>query len=58
MGDIPHPPTQIQVISGSDLGPASMQTFGYSLSGGLDVDRNSYPDLLVGSLAEKIVLLR
>uniref|UniRef100_A0A8C3PJ47 Integrin subunit alpha 3 n=1 Tax=Calidris pygmaea TaxID=425635 RepID=A0A8C3PJ47_9CHAR len=35
-----------QVISGSDLGPASMRTFGYSLSGGLDVDGNSYPDLL------------
>uniref|UniRef100_A0A8C4J5V9 Integrin subunit alpha 3 n=1 Tax=Dromaius novaehollandiae TaxID=8790 RepID=A0A8C4J5V9_DRONO len=47
-----------QVISGSDLGPASMQTFGYSLSGGLDVDSNSYPDLLVGSLAERIALLR
>uniref|UniRef100_A0A8C3JCQ7 Integrin subunit alpha 3 n=1 Tax=Calidris pygmaea TaxID=425635 RepID=A0A8C3JCQ7_9CHAR len=38
-----------QVISGSDLGPASMRTFGYSLSGGLDVDGNSYPDLLVGT---------
>ncbi|NWW51976.1 ITA3 protein, partial [Pedionomus torquatus] len=47
-----------QVISGSDLGPASMQTFGYSLSGGLDMDGNSYPDLLVGSLAERVVLLR
>ncbi|CAM9846145.1 unnamed protein product [Bubo scandiacus] len=47
-----------QVISGADLGPASMRTFGYSLSGGLDVDGNSYPDLLVGSLAERIVLLR
>ncbi|XP_068775487.1 integrin alpha-3 isoform X2 [Struthio camelus] len=47
-----------QVISGSDLGPASMRTFGYSLSGGLDVDSNSYPDLLVGSLAERIALLR
>ncbi|NWH67044.1 ITA3 protein, partial [Geococcyx californianus] len=47
-----------QVISGSDLGPASMQTFGYSLSGGLDVDGNSYPDLLVGSLAERVILLR
>ena len=57
MGDTP-PHLQIQVISGSDLGPASMQTFGYSLSGGLDVDGNSYPDLLVGSLAERIVLLR
>lgn len=51
-------PSQTQVISGSELGPASMRTFGYSLSGGLDVDGNSYPDLLVGSLAERIVLLR
>ncbi|NWS62664.1 ITA3 protein, partial [Chunga burmeisteri] len=47
-----------QVISGADLGPARMRTFGYSLSGGLDVDGNSYPDLLVGSLAERVVLLR
>ncbi|RMC22808.1 hypothetical protein DUI87_00191 [Hirundo rustica rustica] len=47
-----------QVISGSDLGPARMKTFGYSLSGGLDMDGNSYPDLLVGSLSERIVLLR
>uniref|UniRef100_A0A8C4UIB6 Integrin alpha-3 n=1 Tax=Falco tinnunculus TaxID=100819 RepID=A0A8C4UIB6_FALTI len=47
-----------QVISGSDLDPDHMWTFGYSLSGGLDVDGNSYPDLLVGSLAERIVLLR
>ncbi|XP_075579066.1 LOW QUALITY PROTEIN: integrin alpha-3 [Pelecanus crispus] len=47
-----------QVISGSDLGPASMHTFGYSLSGGLDMDGNSYPDILVGSLADRVVLLR
>ncbi|NXB27052.1 ITA3 protein, partial [Rhagologus leucostigma] len=47
-----------QVISGSDLGPAKIKTFGYSLSGGLDMDGNSYPDLLVGSLSERIVLLR
>ncbi|XP_031947548.1 LOW QUALITY PROTEIN: integrin alpha-3 [Corvus moneduloides] len=47
-----------QVISGSDLGPTEMKTFGYSLSGGLDMDGNSYPDLLVGSLSERIVLLR
>ncbi|NWJ06256.1 ITA3 protein, partial [Crypturellus undulatus] len=46
-----------QVISGLDLGPA-METFGYSLSGGLDVDGNSYPDLLVGSLADRVALLR
>jgi len=24
-------------------------TFGYSLSGGVDLDGNSYPDLLVGA---------
>ncbi|XP_053821110.1 integrin alpha-3 isoform X2 [Vidua macroura] len=47
-----------QVISGSDLGPTKIKTFGYSLSGGLDMDGNSYPDLLVGSLSERIVLLR
>ncbi|XP_050183867.1 integrin alpha-3 isoform X2 [Myiozetetes cayanensis] len=47
-----------QVISGSDVGPTKIKTFGYSLSGGLDVDDNSYPDLLVGSLNERIILLR
>ncbi|XP_015471286.1 integrin alpha-3 [Parus major] len=47
-----------QVISGSELGPTTIKTFGYSLSGGLDMDGNSYPDLLVGSLSERIVLLR
>uniref|UniRef100_A0A8B9SW74 Integrin alpha-3 n=1 Tax=Anas platyrhynchos TaxID=8839 RepID=A0A8B9SW74_ANAPL len=47
-----------QVVSGSDLGSPTMQYFGYSLSGGMDVDGNSYPDLLVGSLAERVALLR
>ncbi|NWT76977.1 ITA3 protein, partial [Prunella himalayana] len=47
-----------QVISGSELGPTKIKTFGYSLSGGLDMDGNSYPDLLVGSLGERVVLLR
>ncbi|NWW16955.1 ITA3 protein, partial [Falcunculus frontatus] len=47
-----------QVISGSELGPTKIKTFGYSLSGGLDMDGNSYPDLLVGSLSERVVLLR
>lgn len=35
-----------------------LATFGYSLSGQMDVDENSYPDLLVGSLSDRIVLLR
>ncbi|KAM8999605.1 integrin alpha-3 isoform X1 [Sarcophilus harrisii] len=47
-----------QVIHGDKLGTHGLATFGYSLSGRLDVDENSYPDLLVGSLADRIVLLR
>ncbi|XP_048373643.1 integrin alpha-3 isoform X2 [Sphaerodactylus townsendi] len=46
-----------QIISGEDIGPG-ISTFGYSFSGGMDVDGNSYPDLLVGSLSENLVLLR
>ncbi|KAM9296268.1 integrin alpha-3 [Gastrophryne carolinensis] len=45
-----------QIIDGSQIG--GIPTFGYSISGGIDVDGNSYPDLLVGSLADKISLLR
>ncbi|XP_078490754.1 integrin alpha-6 isoform X2 [Ciona intestinalis] len=32
--------------------------FGYSLDGGLDMDMNEYPDLLVGSLSEVAVMYR
>ncbi|XP_053194997.1 integrin alpha-3-like [Scomber japonicus] len=46
-----------QVIRGSSVSPA-FRTFGYSLSGGFDVDGNKYPDLLIGSLDDKIALLR
>ncbi|XP_055976276.1 integrin alpha-7 isoform X1 [Sorex fumeus] len=44
-----------QVLEGESV---SVRTFGYSLSGGLDVDGNHYPDLLVGSLADTVVLFR
>uniref|UniRef100_A0A8D0LB07 Integrin subunit alpha 7 n=1 Tax=Sphenodon punctatus TaxID=8508 RepID=A0A8D0LB07_SPHPU len=44
-----------QVLDGEGVG---VQTFGYSLSGGLDIDGNLYPDLLVGSLADTVVLYR
>ncbi|XP_037664719.1 integrin alpha-3 isoform X2 [Choloepus didactylus] len=47
-----------QVIRGKDLGLTGKATFGYSLSGRMDVDENLYPDLLVGSLSDRIVLLR
>lgn len=46
-----------QIISGEDLG-FGIKTLGYSFSGGMDVDANSYPDLLVGTLSENIVLFR
>uniref|UniRef100_A0A8C9ASN8 Integrin alpha-7 n=1 Tax=Prolemur simus TaxID=1328070 RepID=A0A8C9ASN8_PROSS len=44
-----------QVLEGEAVG---VRSFGYSLSGGLDVDGNHYPDLLVGSLADTAVLFR
>ncbi|KAM9115434.1 integrin alpha-7 isoform 2-T2 [Pangshura tecta] len=44
-----------QVLDGEGVG---VRTFGYALSGGLDVDGNLYPDLLVGSLSDAVVLYR
>ncbi|KAM4794721.1 integrin alpha-7 isoform 2-T3 [Rhinophrynus dorsalis] len=44
-----------QILDGISVG---VRTFGYSLSGGLDIDDNTYPDLLVGSLADTVVLYR
>nr|XP_055049279.1 integrin alpha-3 isoform X2 [Misgurnus anguillicaudatus]XP_055049282.1 integrin alpha-3 isoform X2 [Misgurnus anguillicaudatus] len=51
-------PKPSQVIYGKDIPAAGFQTFGYSISGGLDVDKNSYPDIVVGSLDDRVVLLR
>lgn len=45
----------LQVLEAEAVG---LKSFGYSLSGGLDVDGNLYPDLLVGSLADMAVLFR
>lgn len=45
----------LQVLEGEAVG---IKSFGYSLSGGLDVDENYYPDLLVGSLADTAALFR
>ncbi|XP_040197080.1 integrin alpha-7 isoform X3 [Rana temporaria] len=44
-----------QILDGVSVG---INTFGYSFSGGLDIDGNSYPDLLVGSLSDTVVLYR
>ncbi|XP_028286380.1 integrin alpha-3b [Parambassis ranga] len=50
--------TPSQVIEGKSVGNDGFQTFGYSISGGMDMDDNSYPDILVGSLDDRIALLR
>ncbi|XP_060109433.1 integrin alpha-7 isoform X2 [Heteronotia binoei] len=45
----------VQTLTGESVG---IKMFGYSFSGALDVDGNLYPDLLVGSLSDTVVLYR
>ncbi|XP_042363978.1 integrin alpha-3b [Plectropomus leopardus] len=47
-----------QVIEGKSVGGGGFHTFGYSITGGVDMDDNSYPDILVGSLDDRMALLR
>ncbi|XP_049916529.1 integrin alpha-3b [Epinephelus moara] len=47
-----------QVIEGKSVGSGGFRTFGYSINGGMDMDDNSYPDILVGSLDDRVALLR
>ncbi|XP_034440879.1 integrin alpha-7 isoform X1 [Hippoglossus hippoglossus] len=44
-----------QVLDGRDF---DVRRFGYSISGGLDIDNNQYPDMAVGSLNDSVVLFR
>uniref|UniRef100_A0A8C4GPT4 Integrin alpha-7 n=1 Tax=Dicentrarchus labrax TaxID=13489 RepID=A0A8C4GPT4_DICLA len=44
-----------QVLDGRDF---DVRRFGYSISGGLDIDNNQYPDIAVGSLNDAVVLFR
>lgn len=41
----------------SGLTGGAMKTFGFSLSGGVDVDKNGYPDLVVGSVTRDVVTI-
>ncbi|XP_045772971.1 integrin alpha-PS1 isoform X1 [Maniola jurtina] len=45
-----------QIIKAESL-PRVIKTFGYSLSGGMDLDANGYPDLLVGAYENSSVAL-
>ena len=48
----------IQEIYAAELGVA-VSTFGWSLSGGLDMDNNYYPDILVGAYeANKVFMFK
>ncbi|KAK9981073.1 hypothetical protein ABG768_000641 [Culter alburnus] len=44
-----------QVLGGKDH---NVKLFGYSLAGNMDLDRNSYPDLAIGSLADSVFVYR
>nr|XP_006825101.1 PREDICTED: integrin alpha-PS2-like [Saccoglossus kowalevskii] len=47
-----------QIIKASDIS-SNLRTFGSSLSGGLDMDKNHYTDLLVGAYeSDQVILLR
>jgi len=35
-----------------------VKLFGYSLAGNMDLDRNSYPDLAIGSLSDSVLVYR
>uniref|UniRef100_A0A8C3B372 Integrin, alpha 3b n=1 Tax=Cyclopterus lumpus TaxID=8103 RepID=A0A8C3B372_CYCLU len=47
-----------QIIEGKSVGNGKFHTFGYSINGGVDMDENGYPDILVGSLDDRMALLR
>ena len=48
-----------QIISGHDLPYNNMRTFGYSLSGGMDMDMNNHSDIVVGSYeSDAAVIIR
>nr|CAD7259860.1 unnamed protein product [Timema shepardi] len=53
--------TPAQIIKPQDLPVLNQpdKTFGYSLSGGLDLDQNGYPDLLIGAYEhDSVIVLR
>ncbi|XP_071488712.1 integrin alpha-8-like [Diadema antillarum] len=48
-----------QTISPSSLGQTGITTFGFSVQGGQDMDKNNYPDLLIGAeSSDRAILVR
>lgn len=49
-----------QVIFAEDVaGSTYLSTFGFSISGGIDLDGNMYPDLVVGAYeANKVIVFK
>lgn len=46
-----------QVIKSEKMARVQPSTFGYSLSGGIDLDLNGYPDLLIGAYDSDTVMM-
>lgn len=45
-------PCSFQILEGKS------PYFGYSIAGNMDLDRNSYPDVAVGSLSDSVAVFR
>jgi integrin alpha 8 len=51
-------PSQV-IYAESVYGMEKMSTFGFSVSGGIDLDNNLYPDMVVGAYnSERVVMFR
>uniref|UniRef100_A0A8C7L984 Integrin subunit alpha 6 n=1 Tax=Oncorhynchus kisutch TaxID=8019 RepID=A0A8C7L984_ONCKI len=44
-----------QILEGM---PNNIRLFGYSLAGNMDLDKNSYPDIAIGSLSDTVLVYR
>lgn len=52
-------PDYSQAIHAEDIADPGLRTFGYSLSGGMDVDSNTYNDLLIGAYhSDRVILMK